>query len=181
MNYSELVKYFISISTITAAVIWLVKTIITELITRDNYKFSKLHEEQCLAIKKMYSDFHLIYRQYYELYSNAVIKKHESYPEFRDKHVLEFVKQVEDTKSYFDSNKILINKVLADKISKMFDIIYKGLKHSTLAVIHNSKEGSVDEKDFVKHIDLAEDIYLKDIPKLLNILEVEFRKIYGVK
>jgi hypothetical protein len=161
--------------------VWFGKTILTEFVKRDYMKFSKLHEERCSVIKKLFSDFHVIHRLFYQLYSNTVLEKTDTYSEFRDKYIIDFVRQIDETKLFFDSNKILIEKSLAAEIQRIFDIIYKGLRHSTLAVINNIKNTNDSQIEFSKQIDLMEKVYAEAIPAILENLEKEFRGIYGVK
>jgi hypothetical protein len=105
MEYTELFKYLIATSSITVGMVWIVKKMITEIIKRDNYKFSKLHDEQCLFIKKLYSDIYLLKTKYEELYYNSHddCKK---YTDFRDQHLSEFIELFNSSSLFYNSNKI---------------------------------------------------------------------------
>lgn len=180
MNYQELAKYFISTATISAATVWLVKKIISDFISKNYYKFSKLHDEQCQFIKKIYSDIYLLKTKYDELHFHSR-DKYEKYTDFRDNHLSEFVTLFNSSSLYYNSNKILIPIQTKSKIDELFYLIDKGILETSIGVIwkvSNNQQLNLESKEY---FDNADEISKIKIPKILDILEKDFRQIYGVK
>jgi hypothetical protein len=219
--FKQLFGNLLSITVVGGLVIWLIKAIITKFFQNDSekyktrlqseleihktklqleqFKYTKLHSEQCEFIKTLFQKLTLIdilLEDYLK-----IVKSDRSLEKRDKKDVLEpLVKETFDTDKYFRGNKILINKDLSDKIETTIQMIFESLKKISLAFVVKSKNvysssgeiigiearklseiNSEDKAEFDDIIDNVENVRQIVLKDSLTQLELNFRQIFGIE
>ena len=173
-------KDVISTFSILSILVWFIKKIISDSFNKKYYKFSKLHEEQCVFIKKLYSDLYLLKSKYDELSFNSR-ENFEKYVDFRDQYFSEYVDLYKNVYLYYNSNKILLPRKTVVKIDELFKFIDKGIRSTSMAVLTRTSKSSEVSFDYEKYFRISDNLSTDLIPNSLNLLEVDFRNIFGLE
>ncbi|AGK97587.1 hypothetical protein [Clostridium pasteurianum] len=187
MDWSSIIKFLISVTSISGVIIYLSKSMFSHVLSKDlekykkkleslnkeyEIKFSKLHEERAKVIRDLYYslvEMESNYKILFELYIEKLI----DYSPLNN-----IKKKIFDNISLFNNqykkNRIYFNNdicILCDEINVKFNKIKIG---DFITCIENRTQ--IDEYQ----VKLSKSLLDEDILKLRNKLEDEFRKILGV-
>lgn len=208
--FKSIVTILLSVATVTGLVIWAVKEIFKKFLQVDterqknkllleHQKYTKLQNEQFDTLKTIYAN--LIRTE--ELVNETVgtIKDGREFSrKTMERTFIPLVTTIFDTDRHFRQNSIFLNATTNSKVAKAIDSLFFCLTKSSYAVIVKSedvyddkgKNIGIQQKDIaslsederteffgiIKKVEAVKETELKDA---INIVQAEFRQIFGVK
>lgn len=187
-----LALFTIAASAISGIIAFVVKAIINNLLNKDieTYKaklqstltehqirFAKLHEERAMVMKELY---------------RRLVKMHKSlytfmHPFQREGDLPMNEKQknagyaVWDFVTYYDDNKLYFSQTICNLIEDIYDYVKKSWREFTMFPSYEKFFDHELENRRIQKWDIAWDKISVIVPKLMNQLENEFRKLLGVE
>ncbi|HEY0262455.1 MAG TPA: hypothetical protein VGB95_05475 [Chitinophagales bacterium] len=152
-------------------------------LSRFNIQFSKLHQDRAEVIKELYAKLIELHYAMLDYTSPGRIYYEKETPESKERAILDRVnKALSEVRKYFPSNKIYFKKELATKIESLIqEYLKNGLDFSHAERRLNNKNIAPEQTE--KWDDKKWNTYetvSKDLSKVLEELENEFRAILGV-
>lgn len=208
--FKSIVTILLSVATVTGLVIWAVKEIFKKFLQVDterqknkllleHQKYTKLQNEQFDTLKTIYAN--LIRTE--ELVNETVgtIKDGREFSrKTMERTFIPLVTTIFDADRHFRQNSIFLNATTNSKVAKAIDSLFFCLTKSSYAVIVKSedvyddkgKNIGIQQKDIaslsederteffgiIKKVEAVKETELKDA---INIVQAEFRQIFGVK
>lgn len=206
----EIITILLSVTTVTGLILWLVKEFVKKILDTDterlknklaleHQKYSKLQNEQFDTLKNIYSNLVKTEELINEFYH--IVKDDIEFSKQHKERVAEpLTKLIFQTEIHFKENRIFIPKILISEIDKVITALFFCLTKSTLALTIKTDEifdengnylgitsknfNEISEerkKEFDDVIKLIENTKNKELPKLIDDIEFEFRRIFGSK
>lgn len=208
--FKSIVTILLSVATVTGLVIWAVKEIFKKILQVDterqknkllleHQKYTKLQNEQFDTLKTIYAN--LIRTEELVNETFGTIKDGREFSrKTMEQTFIPLVTTIFDTDRHFRQNSIFLNDTTYSKVAKAIDSLFFCLTKSSYAVIVKSEDVyddkgkntgiqqkdiaslSEDERteffDIIKKVEAVKETELKDA---INIVQAEFRQIFGVK
>jgi len=206
----SIITILLSVATVTGLVIWAVKEIFKKFLQVDterqknkllleHQKYTKLQNEQFDTLKTIFAN--LIRTDELVNETFGTIKDGREFSrKTMERTFIPLVKTIFDTDRHFRQNSIFLNDTTNKKIAKAIDSLFFCLTKSSYAVIVKSEDvyddkgnnigiqqkdleslSEIEKKEFFDIIKKVEDVKETELKEAINIVQNEFRQIFGVK
>lgn len=208
--FKSVITILLSVATVTGLLIWVVKELFKKFLQvdterqknkllLDHQKYTKLQNEQFDTLKTIYAN--LIRTDELVNETFGTIKDGREFSrKTMERTFIPLVQTIFDTDRHFRQNSIFLNDNTNNKIAKAIDSLFFCLTKSSYAVIVKSEDayddkgkhigiqqkdiGALSEEerneffDTIKKVEAAKETELKEA---INVVQTEFRHIFGVK
>lgn len=208
--FKNLITILLSVATATGLIIWAAKEIIKKFIQVDiekqknklsleHQKYTKLQTEQFDTLKIIYGNLirtDELLRESFSLVKDGMEVSRLS----MERTIKPLIAKIFETDRHFKQNSIFLSVKTCDEISKTIDALFFCLTKTSYAMIvksedfldNNGKAVGIIQKDFATLSSEEKDEFLETIKKIedvrenvlkqsIEIVNTEFRKIFGVK
>ena len=208
--FKSVITILLSVATVTGLLIWVVKEFFKKFLQVDterqknkllleHQKYTKLQNEQFDALKTIYANLIRTDELVNETFG-SIKDGREFSRKTMERTFIPLVQTIFDTERHFRQNSIFLNDTTNSKISKAIDSLFFCLTKSSYAVILKSEEvyddkgknigiqqkdiealSDTEKNEFYDTIKKVEAVKETELKEAINIVQTEFRQIFGVK